>query len=52
MQFLEDFRYACRRLWKDRAFTSVVVLALAMGIGTNTTVFTLVNAVLFKGSAF
>ena len=52
MPFLEDFRYACRRLWKDRAFTSVVVLALAMGIGTNTTVFTLVNAVLFKGLPF
>ncbi len=52
MQFLEDFRYAVRRLWKDRAFTSVVVLALAMGIGTNTTVFTLVNAVLFKGLPF
>ena len=51
MEFLDDFRYAFGRHWKDRAFTSVVVLALAMGIGTNT-VFTLVNAVLFKGLPF
>ena len=34
---------------KDRWFVAVVILALGLGIGANTTVFTLVNAVLFKG---
>jgi hypothetical protein len=39
-------------LAKDKAFTAVVVITLALGIGANTTVFTLVNAVLFKGLPF
>ena len=41
-----------RMLNKDRAFSAVVILALSLGIGANTTVFTLVNAVLFKGLPF
>jgi predicted permease len=39
-------------LAKDPAFTAVVVVTLALCIGANTTVFTLVNAVLFKGLPF
>jgi len=52
MSFFEDLRFAGRMLTKDPKFTAVVVLALALGIGANTTVFTLVNAVLFRGLPF
>src|SRR5438132_10662728 len=52
MSFFEDVRFGARMLTKDPKFTAVVVLALARGIGANTTVFTLVNAVLFRGLPF
>ena len=45
----KDFRYACRMLVKDPWFTLVASLALGLGIGLNTTVFTFVNAVLIRG---
>jgi len=52
MSWLQDVRFAVRLLVKDRWFTLVAVVALALGIGVNATVFTYVNAVLIRGLPF
>src|SRR5262245_35596233 len=49
---LHDLRFALRVLLKNRAFTAVVVVTMALGIGVNTAIFTIVNSVLFKGMPF
>jgi predicted permease len=46
---LQDFQFAVRLLIKDKWFTLVATVALALGIGVNATVFTFVNAVLIRG---
>jgi putative ABC transport system permease protein len=47
--FWQDVRLAARLLFKDRWYTAVAVLALGLGIGVNSTIFTFVNAVLLRG---
>src|SRR5229473_3292692 len=44
----QDVRYAVRQLRNNKAFTLVCVLTLALGIGANTAIFTLVHAVMLK----
>ena len=52
MPQLNDIRFAARLLWKQRAFTLAAIITLAACIGSNVTIFSVVNAVLLRPLPF
>ena len=49
---INDFRFAFRQLWKAPGFTAAAVIVLALGIGVNTAIFSLVDVMVFQPPAY
>jgi predicted permease len=52
MTIFQDLRYALRTAWRDRTFSLIAVITLALGIGANTALFTIVNAIVLAPLPF
>jgi hypothetical protein len=49
---LQDLRYGIRVLFRNRAISGIAIVVLAIGIGANTTIFSIINAVLLNPLPF
>ena len=45
---IQDIRYGLKQLWKNKGLTIVAIVSLAIGIGANSTIFSLVNSILLR----
>src|SRR5215472_10738503 len=46
--FIQDFRYGFRQLWRSPGFSALAILCLTLGIGANAAVFSWVEGILFR----